>query len=91
MKDKPKRARLSDLLGRGVPQSDPVPMLTPHASRDVGAPDTVNPPAALQKQLNVLISLDVHRRAKAKASLEGTTLGAVAERLFRTWLGDPET
>ncbi len=86
MKAKPQRARLGDLLR---PQQPPV---SPSVSAAV-TPGAAAIPSAerdAQKQLNVLISLDVHRRAKAKASLEGVTLGAVAERLLRNWLGEQE-
>lgn len=86
MKGKPQRARLGDLLR---PQQAPVSPPASAAMTTVAAA-TPNSERDAQKQLNVLISLDVHRRAKAKASLEGITLGAVAERLLRTWLGDQE-
>lgn len=82
MKGKPQRARLGDLLR---PQLPPV---SQQASETVATATASSPRVErdVQKQLNVLISLDVHRRAKAKASLKGVTLGAVAERLLRDWL-----
>lgn len=85
MKGKPQRARLGDLLR---PQLPPIP---PQPAAEAAVSATVSRVERdVQKQLNVLISLDVHRRAKAKASLEGVTLGAVAERLLRGWLGGQE-
>jgi hypothetical protein len=97
VKGKPQRARLGDLLR---PQQQPQPSpprvlpvpepttLHPLAGRaeTLSATDTSSRPP--QKQLNVLVNVDVHRRAKAKASLEGVALGAVLERLLREWLGD---
>ena len=74
---KAKRVPLNQLIGRGEDQTRPLAVLEENPPK---------PPVTEQKQLNVLVSLEVHRRAKAQASLRGEALGAVVEKLLRDWL-----
>jgi hypothetical protein len=95
--NKAKRIPLGQLMGRDAAPSakasrTPAAMNTrKSATRSRAATParaTAKSKPDVQKQLNVLIPQELHRKVKVKAMLEGKNLGALVEELLEEWAGE---
>jgi hypothetical protein len=97
---KQKRIPLNQLMGRSaeatVQQTEPA-LAAPRAPTSTRQPRTrtATPTREVQKpmrdtvkQLNVEIPLELHKRVKVKAMLEGKSMAAVVEELLEEWAGE---
>jgi hypothetical protein len=95
--NKAKRIPLGQLMGRDAeptakPSSATAATNTrkPATRARAATPARTTPKSKpdVQKQLNVLIPQELHRRVKIKAMLEGKNLGALVEELLEEWAGE---
>jgi hypothetical protein len=95
--NKAKRTPLGNLVGRSaepITQALSTPAATntrkPATRARAATPARATPKSKpdVQKQLNVLIPQELHRRVKVKAMLEGKNLGALVEELLEEWAGE---
>jgi hypothetical protein len=97
---KAKRTSLSELMGRTAEVAvqpanvvtpapiAPAPVNTrkPRTRAATPTPAVKNPARDALKPLYVLIPQDLHRKVKAKVSLEGKSLGGLVEELLEEWV-----
>ncbi len=87
--NKAKRTPLGNLVGRSAePITQASSATTAANTRKPATRARASTPKSkpdVQKQLNVLIPQELHRRVKVKATLEGKNLGALVEELLEEW------
>jgi hypothetical protein len=97
---KNKRTPLNQIMGRTAevaiqsvtsnPPVIPAPVNTrkPRSRAATPTREVKNPSRDTLKPLYVMIPQDLHRKVKAKVSLEGKSLGGLVEELLEEWAGE---